>query len=96
VPVLEPNEIRGTAVATADLQDLADPIDVADGPAMNMKAVTDLGLHGSHLRSFQHLTACRAGAGRESPDVTPGPYRWRIVTPTRQCRRRRQRERPEP
>jgi hypothetical protein len=97
VPVLEPHEIRGSTIASADLQDLADPIDVANGPAMNMKTVTDLGLHGSHLHSsLNHFTACRARAGRESPDVTPSFFRWRIETPFCQCRRRRPRERPEP
>src|SRR5215207_1579830 len=83
VPVVEAHEIRRAAVAAADLQDLTDPVDVADGPAMDMETVTDLGLHRSHLRSFRELhKACRVGAGRESPDVTAGRYRWRIERPT--------------
>jgi hypothetical protein len=46
MPVLETHEIRGAAVTAADLQNLADPVDVANRPAVDMKAVTNLGLHG--------------------------------------------------
>jgi hypothetical protein len=67
MPVLETHEIRGAAVTAADLQNLADPVDVANRPAVDMKAVTNLGLHGSHLRSSLYFTACRAEARRESP-----------------------------
>jgi hypothetical protein len=53
VPVVEPHEVRGTAVFTADLENLAVAVGLADLLAVDDEALTDSSLHRVPFRSFQ-------------------------------------------
>jgi hypothetical protein len=63
VPVVEPHHIRWPAIGTADLEDLAMAVGLADLLAVDDEALTDSSLHRVPFRSFQRTPGVGGAEG---------------------------------